>query len=75
MLVSLMLLYLSDANGAGSGSGEEVFKVLCEARGYGHAHLMAELQALIRNNFDLLPDPGCARHLNWLTNQKTAVSA
>jgi len=28
MLVSLMLLYLSDANGAGSSSGEEVFTML-----------------------------------------------
>ena len=68
MPVSLMPLYLSDASGAGSGSGEEVFTVLCKARGYRHTRLVAELQTLARNRSGLLLNPGRAWHLSWLTN-------
>jgi transposase len=47
---------------------EEVRQVLWKARDYQHARRVDELQALARNSSGLLPDPGRAWRLNWLTS-------
>jgi len=65
--VSMMATYLTLAALA-AVPAEEVFTVLCKARGYRHARLVAELQTLAHNSSGLLPDPGRAWRLNWLTN-------
>ena len=48
--------------------GEEVYQVLWQAGGYQHARRVAELQALARDSSGLLPDPGRAWRIEWLTN-------
>ena len=47
---------------------EEVHQVLWKARGYQHAHRVAELQALAGDSSGLLPDPSRVWRLDWLTN-------
>jgi transposase len=47
---------------------EEVRQVLWQERGYHQAHRVAELQALARSSSGLLPDPGRAWRLRWLTD-------
>ena len=47
---------------------EEVRLVLWEACCYQHAHRVAELQSLARDSSGLLPNPGRAWRLKWLTD-------
>lgn len=47
---------------------EEVYDVLWKASAYQHAHRATELQALARDSSGLLPDPGRAWRIEWLTN-------
>jgi len=47
---------------------EEVKDVLWQAGGYQHAHRASELLTLARDSSGLLPDPGRAWRLEWLTN-------
>jgi len=65
--VSLVAAYPTPALLA-EASAEEVRQVLWKARGYQHAHRVAELQALAGESSGLLPDPGRAWRLGWLTN-------
>ena len=46
---------------------EEVREVLWKAGGYRHAKRVSELQALAGDSSGLLPDPGRAWRLDWLT--------
>lgn len=46
---------------------EEVRALLREVRAYQHAERAAELQALARTSSGLVPDPGRAWRLSWLT--------
>ncbi len=64
--VSLVAAYPTPALLA-EASEEEVYEVLWKAGGYQHAHRVAELQALARDSSGLLPDPGRAWRLEWLT--------
>lgn len=64
--VRLMAHYPSPAEIAGASS-EELYEVLWKARGYQHAKRVDELQDLARNTSGILPDPGRAWRLHWLT--------
>jgi transposase len=64
--VSLMAAYPTPATLAAAPT-EEVRAALCQARGYQHARRVEELQALAANSSGLLPDPGRAWRLEWLT--------
>jgi len=48
-------------------SEEQVRTVLWKAGAYQHAHRVGELQALARSSAGLVPDPGRAWRLEWLT--------
>lgn len=50
-----------------AASAEEVQEVLRKARGHRHAERVAELQELAQHSSGLLPDPGRAWRLKWLT--------
>jgi transposase len=65
--VSLVAAYPTPALLAGAPA-EEVHQVLWKARGYQHAHRVAELQSLAHDSSGLLPDPGRVWRLDWLTN-------
>jgi len=65
--VSLVAAYPTPALLA-EASAEEVHQVLWKARGYQHAHRVAELQSLAGDSSGLLPDPGRVWRLDWLTN-------
>jgi len=65
--VSLIATYPTPALLA-EASVQEVHQVLWKARGYQHAHRVAELQALARDSSGLLPDPGRVWRLEWLTD-------
>jgi transposase len=65
--VSLMAAYPTPALLA-EAPEEDVHRVLWKARGYQHAHRVAELQALARDSSGLLPDPGRVWRLEWLTD-------
>jgi len=47
---------------------EEVYDVLWKAGAYQHARRVTELQDLARDSSGLLPDPGRAWRIEWLTN-------
>ena len=47
---------------------EEVYDVLWKAGAYQHARRVEELQALAQDSSGLLPDPGRAWRVEWLTN-------
>lgn len=64
--VSLVAAYPTPAELA-AAPAEEVYAVLWKARGYQHAHRVEELQALASDSSGLLPDPGRAWRLEWLT--------
>lgn len=64
--VSLIAAYPTPALLA-EASEEQVREVLWKAGVYQHAHRVAELQALARTSSGLLPDPGRAWRLEWLT--------
>jgi transposase len=64
--IRLMASYPSPAEIA-NAPADELYAVLWKARGYQHAKRVQELQALARNTSGLLPDPGRAWRLNWLT--------
>lgn len=64
--VSLMAAYPTPAELA-AAPAEDVQAVLCAAKAHGHAQRVAELQALARHSSGLLPDPGRAWRLEWLT--------
>lgn len=51
-----------------AASQEEVYQVLWRARSYSHAKRVNELQTLARHSVGLLPDPGRAWRLKWLTD-------
>jgi len=65
--VSLVAAYPTPATLA-AAPVEEVYAVLRQAKGYQHARQVDELQALARNSSGLLPDPGRAWRLKWLTD-------
>jgi len=65
--VSLVAAYPTPALLA-EATEEEVREVLWQAGGYQHAHRVSELLALARESSGLLPDPGRAWRLEWLTN-------
>jgi transposase len=65
--VSLIAAYPTPALLA-EAADEEVYSVLWQARGYQHARRVTELQALARDSSGLLPDPGRAWRIEWLTN-------
>lgn len=65
--VSLVAAYPTPAELAAAPT-EEVHTVLWKARGYQHARQVEELQALARDSSGLLPDPGRAWRLEWLTD-------
>jgi hypothetical protein len=64
--VSLIAAYPTPALLA-EAPGEEVYSVLWHAAGYQHARRVAELQALAGDSSGLLPDPGRAWRIEWLT--------
>lgn len=64
--VALIAAYRTPADLA-AASAEEVREVLRKARGHRHAERVAELQELARQSSGLLPDPGRAWRLKWLT--------
>ncbi len=64
--VSLLAAYPTPAVLA-AAPAEEVRAVLWQARGYHHADRVDELQTLARESSGLLPDPGRAWRLQWLT--------
>lgn len=64
--VALIAAYPTPAD-LGAASAEEVRQVLRKARGHQHARRVAELQELARHSSGLLPDPGRAWRLKWLT--------
>jgi len=47
---------------------EEVYEVLWKAGAYQHARRVDELQVLARDSSGLLPDPGRAWRIEWLTH-------
>ena len=65
--VSLVAAYPTPALLA-EAPAAEVHQVLWKARGYQHAHRVAELQALAGESSGLLPDSGRVWRLDWLTN-------
>lgn len=65
--VSLVAAYPTPALLAEAPS-EKVHQVLWQGGGYQHARRVAELQALARDSSGLLPDPGRAWRIEWLTN-------
>jgi len=65
--VSLVAAYPTPALLA-EASAEEVYEVLWQARGYHHARRVTTLQDLARESSGLLPDPGRAWRLDWLTD-------
>lgn len=65
--VSLVAAYPTPAEIA-SAPTEEVRAVLWQARAYHHARRVEELQTLARNSAGLLPDPGRAWRVAWLTD-------
>jgi len=64
--VSLIAAYPTPALLA-AATGEEVYQVLWQAKGYQHARRVEELQSLAGDSSGLLPDPGRAWRLEWLT--------
>lgn len=64
--VALIAAYPTPADLA-AASADEVREVLRKARGYRHAERVAELQDLALHSSGLLPDPGRAWRLKWLT--------
>lgn len=64
--VSLIATYPTPALLA-EATEEEVRETLRQARAYTHAEAVAELQQLARNSSGVLPDPGRAWRLAWLT--------
>jgi len=64
--VSLIAAYPTPALLA-EAPAKEVHTVLWKARGYHHARRVQELQELARYSSGLLPDPGRAWRLKWLT--------
>ncbi len=64
--VTLMSTYLTPADLA-SAPADEVKGILWQVGAYHHAHRVAELQELARHSSGLLPDPGRAWRLQWLT--------
>jgi transposase len=64
--VRLMAQYSSPSQIA-SAKPDELYQVLWKARGYQHAKRMQELQNLARSSSGILPDPGPAWRLTWLT--------
>lgn len=64
--VSLMAAYPTPGEMA-AAPAEEVKAVLWETGAYHHARRVEELQELARNSCGLLPDPGRAWRLEWLT--------
>lgn len=65
--VSLVVAYPTPALLA-AAPAEEVRQVLWNAGGYQHAHRVAELQCLACDSSGLLPNPGRAWRLEWLTD-------
>ncbi len=65
--VSLMAAYPTPATLA-AAPAEEVRAMLWQARGYHHARRVDELQKLARHSCGLLPDPGRAWRLRWVTD-------
>jgi transposase len=65
--VTLMWAYPTPGDMA-AASAEEVKGVLWEVGAYRHAHRVDELQTLARYSSGLLPDPGRAWRLKWLTD-------
>jgi transposase len=51
-----------------AASDEQVYDVLWKAGAYQHARRVDELQTLARDSSGLLPDPGRAWRIEWLTN-------
>jgi transposase len=64
---SLVAAYPTPADLA-AASAEEVRTVLWHVGAYHHARRVDELQELARHTSGLLPDPGRAWRLNWLTS-------
>ena len=64
--VSLVAVYPTPADLA-AASAEEVSAVLWRVGAYHHARRVDELQEMARHTSGLLPDPGRAWRLNWLT--------
>jgi hypothetical protein len=64
--VTLMGRYLTPGDIAAASAGE-VKEVLWQVGAYRHAHRVEELQELARHSSGLLPDPGRAWRLRWLT--------
>lgn len=65
--VTLMAKYPSPVEIA-AASSQELAELLWQARGYAHAKRVAELQTLARTSSGLLPDPGRAWRLTWLSS-------
>jgi hypothetical protein len=65
--VSLVVAYPTPAL-LEEAPAEEVYEVLWKAGGYQHARRVAELQALARDSSGLLPEPGRAWRIEWLTD-------
>jgi transposase len=65
--VSLMAKYASPAEIAAAPS-QEIQDLLWKSKGYAHAKRVEELQSLAQNSSGLLPDPGRAWRLSWLTS-------
>jgi transposase len=64
--VRLMAHYASPSQIA-EADPEELSEILWKARGYHHAKRVQELQELARTSSGVLPDPGRAWRLAWLT--------
>jgi len=52
----------------GAAPSEQVYEVLWKASAYQHARRVDELQALAQDSSGLLPDPGRAWRIEWLTH-------
>lgn len=65
--VTLIATYPTPADLA-AAPAEEVRAVLWEVGAYRHAHRVEEVRELARHSSGLLPDPGRAWRLGWLTN-------
>ena len=64
--IRLMAEYRSPGEIA-SAEPEKLYEDLWKAKGYQHAKRAGELQELARNSSGILPDPGRAWRLEWLT--------
>jgi transposase len=64
--VQLMAHYASPSQIA-EADPQELAEILWRARGYRHAKRVQELQELARTSSGILPDPGRAWRLTWLT--------